>query len=56
MIYETMEISARVYHKLLKVARTVADLGKSEQIEKEHIAEAVCYRMIDKKYWGREEV
>lgn len=55
-IYETMEISARVYHKLLKVARTVADLEKSEQIEKEHIAEAVCYRMIDKKYWGREEV
>lgn len=50
--FEKMEFSARVYHKILKVGRTIADLAGEEQIEKEHIAEAVCYRAIDKKYWG----
>lgn len=50
--FEKMELSARVYHKLLKVGRTIADLAGEERIHKEHIAEAVCCRMIDKKYWG----
>ncbi len=50
--FERMEFSARVYHKVLKVGRTIADLAGQEEIQKEHIAEAVCYRMIDKKYWG----
>ena len=43
-IYTSMELSARSYHKLLKVARTIADLDGCVNIEKEHLAEAVCYR------------
>ena len=53
-IFTELEFSARVYHKVIKVARTIADLEGMEKIGKLHIAEAVCYRMIDKKYWGRE--
>lgn len=52
--FEKMEFSARVYHKILKVGRTIADMDESEKIEKKHIVEAVCYRMADKKYWGNE--
>lgn len=51
-VFETMELSARVCHKIRKVARTIADLGQSEQVELEHLSEAVLYRMVDKKYWG----
>lgn len=51
-IFHSLELSARVYHKLLKVARTIADLDRSEKIEVVHIAEAVLYRMFDKKYRG----
>ncbi|MBR1741311.1 MAG: YifB family Mg chelatase-like AAA ATPase [Lachnospiraceae bacterium] len=51
-IFASLELSARVYHKILKVARTIADLSGSLQIERPHIAEAVLYRMVDKKYWG----
>lgn len=43
-IYERLELSARSYHRLLKVARTIADLEDSETITTEHLAEAVCYR------------
>lgn len=50
--FKNMEFSARVYHKVLKVGRTIADLEGEEKIQKRHIAEAVCYRMADKKYWG----
>lgn len=50
-IYHSMELSARGYHRILKVARTIADLADSEQIEEEHLAEAVCYRRMDQKYW-----
>ncbi|MDY5845644.1 MAG: YifB family Mg chelatase-like AAA ATPase [Bariatricus sp.] len=50
--YEVMRLTARSYHKILKVARTIADLEGSDQIEEEHVKEAVGYRMIDKKYWG----
>jgi len=49
--FEKLEFSARAYHKILKVARTIADLSGQEVIQKEHVAEAVSYRMIDKKYW-----
>lgn len=51
-VFETMELSARGYHKILKVARTIADLDGSEQILEPHLSEAVCYRGFDKKYWG----
>lgn len=49
-IYQSMELSARAYHRVLKVARTIADLADAEQIEKEHLLEAVCYRPSG-TYW-----
>ncbi len=52
MMYEKMQLTARTYHKLLRVARTIADLAQEEQISITHLQEAVCYRGIDKKYWG----
>ena len=44
MIYEKMQLSTRAYYKILKLARTIADLQGKEQITKEHIAEAVLFR------------
>lgn len=52
-IFEKMDLSARVYHRILKVARTIADLEGAPNIEKAHISEAICYKTIDKKYWKR---
>ena len=51
-IYETMGLSARGYGKVLKVARTIADLEGCERIRKEHLAEAVGFRSFEEKYWG----
>lgn len=50
-MYEKLQLSARAYHKILKVARTIADLSGSERITTRHLTEAVCYRSMDKKYW-----
>lgn len=44
-------LSARTYHKVLKVARTIADLEGKEQIELAHLQEALAYRMFDKSTW-----
>lgn len=49
-IARSLQLSARAFHRILKVARTIADLDQSEQITMEHILEAVCYRP-SADYW-----
>lgn len=51
--YEKLELSARSYFKVLKVARTIADLDGKESINRIHLMEAVCYRSVDRKFWER---
>ena len=50
-VYTKLGLSVRGYHKILKTARTIADLDNSDKIRENHVSEAVCYRAIDKKYW-----
>lgn len=50
--YEQFRFSTRAYHKILKVARTIADMEEAEKILPEHIGEALAYRAYDKKYWS----
>lgn len=52
-IYEHYELSMRGYHKILKVARTIADLNQHELIELEDLAEAVSFRMGKMEDFGR---
>ena len=52
-IFTTMDLSARAYHKVLRVARTIADLEGAERIEASHLTEAACYRMMDTKYFSK---
>jgi len=51
-IFQKYKLSTRAYHRILKVARTIADLEESEKITTGHISEAFFYRSLDKKYWG----
>ena len=53
LAYDKLNLTARTYHKILRVARTIADLNGEEQIQSMHLAEALSYRTIDKKYWGK---
>ena len=52
-IFQKLELSTRAHHKILKVARTLADLEGCPVIGIRHLNEAVCFRSIDKKYWIR---
>ncbi len=51
--YQAKGLSARGCHKILKVARTIADLDGSGRILKKHLSEAVGYRDLEEKYWGK---
>lgn len=51
--FTSLRLTARTYHKILKVTRTIADLDGAETIQEKHIKEAIGYRAMDKKYWGR---
>lgn len=49
--FQKLELSVRAYHRVIKVARTIADLEGADAISFKHLSEALCYRTMDQKFW-----
>ena len=50
--FSSLNLSIRAYHKIIKLARTIADLDDSEKIKVSHLEEAISYRTINRRYWN----
>ena len=51
--FEVMDLTARGFHRVIKTARTIADMDGQEEISERHLKEALSYRMADGRYWRK---